>query len=279
MPAAPLTGHSLMAIDLTTAMIAATVEIDQPLSATTREVGTGFFVAAPRPDGTPRTVLVTAAHVFDNMPGSSIRVGYRFQGADGKWAFGSQPLTIRADARPLWVRLPDRDVAAIAVEAPPEFARAAIPLSWLATEDDLVKAGIGPGDEMFVLGFPEGLASNTQGFPILRSGRVASTPLTPIAQFPSFLLDFRVFSGNSGGPVFITSDQRRRPGPGAAPADFVAGMLAQQTMVGDERLELGIVLHAVFVRETIERLDLPGAPGGVEQVPSPPAGEGGARRP
>src|SRR5262245_40398697 len=69
-----------LAIDLTTAMINATVEIDQPQADGKRIVGTGFLISDPKPDGTPRTVLITAGHVFNNMSGQSARIGYRFQG-------------------------------------------------------------------------------------------------------------------------------------------------------------------------------------------------------
>ena len=49
-----------MAIDLPVAMISATVQIEQPQPdrGNVRIVGTGFLVNAPRPDGSPRTVLV-----------------------------------------------------------------------------------------------------------------------------------------------------------------------------------------------------------------------------
>lgn len=251
-----------MAVDLTVGMIGATVEIDQPQADGRRIVGTGFLVDDPTPDGRPRTVLITAAHVLDKMAGSSARIGYRFQGPDGAWRFSAQPLTIRQGATQLWTRSPSHDIAALAIEAPPEFAKAAIPLTWLADEESFGKVQLGPGDEMFVLGFPEGLAANSQGFPILRSGRVASYPVSP-KQFQSFLLDFRVFSGNSGGPVFITPDLRRRPEAPAMTTPMVAGILTQQTSVGDERLELGIVVRAEYIRQTLQLLDHPGA--------SPPA--------
>ncbi len=57
-----------MPIDLTTAMIGATVQIDQPLDNGITETATAFLVQAPGPDGAPRTVLVTAGHVFDDGP-------------------------------------------------------------------------------------------------------------------------------------------------------------------------------------------------------------------
>jgi S1-C subfamily serine protease len=249
-----------MPIDLTLAMINATVVIDQPQPNGKRVVGTGFLVSDPTPDGRPRVVLVTAGHVFDEMPAEEARIGWRVALDGGAWRYDPRPLKIRQGKTPLWTRNPERDIAAIAIEAPPEFTRAAIPLSWLGDDKVFDHYRVGPGDEMMVLGYPEGFAANTAGFPIVRSGRVASYPLSPISAFPTFLLDFRVFQGNSGGPVFMTEDIRRRPGAdGAPPARFVAGMLSSQAMSGSERMEVGIITPAFYIRETLALLDQPPA--------------------
>jgi len=118
-----------------------------------------------------------------------------------------------------------------------------------------------------VLGYPQGLSANTAGFPILRSGRVAS-PIEPDKISPTFLLDFRVFPGNSGGPVFISQTDHRAPGADAGqPVQFIAGMLTQQVELNDVRLELGIVTDAEFVRETIAELDRPAG----QSLPAPDA--------
>src|SRR5690606_21426314 len=200
--------------DLTAGLIAATVQIDQPTpDGAQRRVGTAFLIEAPTPDGRPRTVMVTAAHVLDGMAASEARIGWRFARADGGWRFAPEPLVVRdADGAPRWTRHPERDVAVMAVSAPPEFARAAIPLGWLASPEALDVWQIGPGDELMTLGYPHGYAANKAGFPILRTGRVASWPLTPIGAFPTFLLDFAVYPGNSGGPVFWTPAARKLPG-------------------------------------------------------------------
>ena len=141
------------------------------------------------------------------------------------------------------------------IKAPAEFAKAAIPAGWLATEDTFAKSGAGPGDEMFALGFPRGLAANKAGFPILRAGRVASYPLAPSAQYPTFLLDFSVFPGNSGGPVFMADPTRRSSIEGSPDGEFIAGVLTQQVELKNDRLEIGIVTHAAYVREAIALLD------------------------
>src|SRR3712207_358286 len=106
---------------------------------------------------------------------------------------------------------------------------------------------------MMALGFPKGLSSNRAGFPILRWGRVASYPLTPASAFPNFLLDFRVFDGNSGGPVFM-ADPRPRV-DGTQGAYFVDGVMTKQEKSKGDRLEIGVVPHAKHVREAIALLD------------------------
>jgi hypothetical protein len=262
-----------MAWDLSVDLIRATVQLEQPLGDGSRTVGTGFLSEDPTPDGRPRTSLVTAAHVLDKMPSVSAKIGYRIQSADGVWRYDPHTLKIRDGDHPLWVKHPTRDVAAIVVEAPPEFAKAAIPLAWLAQDDTFNKYSLGPGDEMMALGFPRGLSANPAGFPILRSGRVASYPLAPASVFPTFLMDFSVFPGNSGGPVFMAQGARRRPGSTESQeVQFVAGMLTQQVELSGERLEIGIVTHAKYIRETVAQIDKLDAPPLIQAKPAKPDG-------
>jgi S1-C subfamily serine protease len=247
--------------DLTLGLIDATVQLDQPKGDDQRTVGTGFLISAPRPDGAPRTVLVTAAHVLNQMPDREMRIGWREPQADGAWRFAPEQLTIRdAAGDPLWTRHPERDIAVMTVSAPEAFARAAIPLGWLADSDALAQWSVRPGDELLALGYPHGLASNKAGFPILRLGLVASWPLSPIEAFPTFLLDFAVAPGNSGGPVFWTPSARRRPDAPVPDHPFIAGVLVQEVQGGGEGLDLGVVAQAAFVREAIALLDAPAAP-------------------
>jgi S1-C subfamily serine protease len=260
-----------MAIDLAVEMIHATVQLEQPLGDGTRTVGTGFLINAPTPDGKPRIVLVTAAHVLEKMPGAEMRVGYRAQiAATGDWEYEPQKITIRLGAKPLWIKNEGRDVAAIVVQAPPEFAKAAIPLAWLGTGETFEQHDVGPGDEMMALGYPKGLAANGAGFPILRSGKVASYPLGPSKAFPTFLLDFSVFPGNSGGPVFA---KETRDGKSSV---YITGMLTQQVELTGERLEIGVVTQANFIRETVAMLD--SATGGRAQAPAQLTKASGAPR-
>ncbi|HEV2531105.1 serine protease [Phenylobacterium sp.] len=250
-----------MAIDLAVELMHATVQLEQPLGDGTRTVGTGFLISEPSPDGRPRTVLITANHVLSGMPRGMATIGYRIENADGSWAYSPQQLKIRDGAgHELWTHHPSRDVAALVITAPPEFAKAAIPASYLAGDDTFADYKVRAGDEMMALGFPRGLAANQAGFPILRSGRVASYPVAPAKIFPTFLLDFAVFPGNSGGPVYMTNQDHRPSGAAGGAPEFIAGLLTQQVELNHERLEIGIVTHAKFIRETLARLHDPTSP-------------------
>lgn len=253
-----------MVMDLAVELIHATVQLEQPLGDGTRTVGTGFLISTAGADGQPRTILVTANHVLQKMPSTNARIGYRIANADGSWSYSPQQLKIRdGKGGELWTHHPTRDVAVMEIKAPAAFAKAAIPLNYLAADDTFTDYRVRAGDEMMALGFPRGLSANQAGFPILRAGKVASYPIAPAKVFPTFLLDFSVFPGNSGGPVFVS----KAPAPTVLTqvADkgdegFIAGLLTQQVELNSERLEIGIVTHAKYIRETIALLANPLAP-------------------
>lgn len=252
-----------MVMDLSAQLMQSTVQLEQPLGDGTRTVGTGFLINETTPDGKSHTILITANHVFEKMPKVEARVGYRFPNPDGSWSYSPQTIKIRdAQGHPLWTHHPSRDVAAISITAPAAFAKAAIPEDYLAADETFSKYQVGAGDQMMTLGFPRGLAANPAGFPILRSGRVASYPIAPAKIFPTFLLDFAVFPGNSGGPVFMSgparhsADDSGQPGPDV---EFIAGLLTQQVELNSERLDIGIVTNAKYIRETIALIKDPNA--------------------
>ncbi len=232
--------------DLTVQLIDATVQVEHVVGGE-RRTATGFLVDAPRPDGAPRVMLVTAAHVVEPAEGGQVRIGWRYETGEGGWRFEPQPTPLAtADGRSYWTRHPERDVAVLEVSAPPEFARAAIPLAWLSGEG--AEESITPGEELMALGFPLGLSANRAGFPILRSGRLASWPLWPAQAFPTFLIDAAMFPGNSGGPVFTF-------GRAGATYPTILGVVTQQVEQNSERLALGVVTHAAYVIETIALRD------------------------
>jgi len=131
----------------------------------------------------------------------------------------------------------------------------ALPVSSLANDDRLKAAGVHICSRLFVLTYPERFEANAAGFPVARQGIFSSPPLLPSDEHPTFLADFNTFSGDSGGPVFIATDDKETP--------LVVGIVLGQYF-HDEKfkteyedrhirhpLGLGIVLHARYIRETI----------------------------
>ena len=267
LPAAAGLGHNWrVPFDFTTAMIQATVAVaSAPGGPAT--AGTGLLVSDPLPDGAPRVVLVTARHVIQNIVqtggSAQVQIGLRLKAPDGSWRKEWRAEPTQDGERLLWVRHPVYDVAVLPVTVPPEVAAAAIPASWFADADTFDREGLQDGDALEVLGYPQGYASDGRGFAILRVGRLASYPITPETE-GTFLVDFPVTSGNSGGPVFTSRRTGRGPAAvgaeGPQPEEFIAGVVAQQIVPNGQSISLGLVVHALYVRQTLQLLDKPAPP-------------------
>ena len=236
-----------------------------------QSAGTAFILAQPD-SAKPQVshfVLITAAHVFEKISGEQATLNLRTAKGDGFKKLAHK-ITIRSKDQPLWVRHPDVDVAALHVALPTNADLKLASTLLLGTDELLERYNIGPGDESMVLGYPHGASANAAGFPILRSGRIASYPLTPTAQTKTFLLDFQVFPGNSGGPVFIYApsrfyDEKKNP----MTVHFILGLVTREmdqterikTLDGEitrkHSLGIGIVAHAQFIREVLDRLPPP----------------------
>ena len=69
----------------------------------------------------------------------------------------------------------------------------------------------------------------------------------------SFLFDFEVFPGNSGGPVYFVDKSRTYGGTThmGQTVQFVAGLVARQ----HEKLRLAVVVPAHFTKQTLTLLD------------------------
>ena len=132
--------------------------------------------------------------------------------------------------------------------------------SYLADDDRLRTYEIHPGDELLCLGYPLAAPANAMGFPILRSGKIASYPLIPVSANLPWLFDFTVFPGNSGGPVYFSYDTRRYGGAlHMGPIQSVVGLLSQQLSSSlpeykGTSLEAGVIVPAKFIIETLNLL-------------------------
>jgi S1-C subfamily serine protease len=265
-------------IELDSVMMESTFMIEGPALGGGISFGTVFIIARPRPNVTPVqgvAVLVTAAHVLDGIRGdvATLHLRQRVDDKTNRWVQMPFQLRIRSNNQPLWVRNPAADVAAMNV-ALPDFAIKQIkPITPLMFVDDekLLEYKVNPGDEVRCLGYPLGVQSNDAGFPVLRSGKIASYPLTPTAQTKTFLVDLRIFKGNSGGPVFFVENNRVLPQMIGRYENlhFIIGLVSEEKLFTEAaigqysqelhqtQLGLAVVVHASLILETIAMLPFP----------------------
>jgi len=227
-------------------------------------LGAGFLVRHPlaKESGLPRLVLITAAHVIEDFQGPTATMVLRRQNADGSYQKAPHEFQILdASQKPLWVHHSDEgvDVAAIYVNVPSDLRRSAISTPLLGGDAVLEKYEIHPGDELSCLGFPLGVQSPLGGFPILRSGKIASYPLVPAKTVKQFFYDFQIYEGNSGGPVYFIQTNRFYAGTHhmGETIHFVAGLVSAQALAklhNNEPVYLAVVIPAQFILETTNLL-------------------------
>ncbi|HXH51198.1 MAG TPA: trypsin-like peptidase domain-containing protein [Terriglobia bacterium] len=236
-------------------------------------MGTAFIMGRPIPNVPDRGkyVLITAAHVLAEMAGDVAILHLRHKLAGDRWISAPLDIHIRANGRPLWTKHPSADVAVMYVNLPTDIGLPLLPTTLLADDAMLSRYEIHPGDELECLGYPLGASSNAAGFPILRSGRIASYPLLPTAAFRTFLFDFRVFKGNSGGPVYFVQSNRTYGGHVhiGQTVGFIAGLVSGEKLysqrisslyqeeVRDVQLNLAVVVDASLIRQAIDMLPNP----------------------
>jgi hypothetical protein len=195
----------------------------------------------------------------------------RRKSSQGDWERLPIPIQIRNGGRLLWTKHPLADVAVMYIALPVDVSIPLASTDLLADDSMLERYEIHPGDTLRCLGFPFGQESNSAGFPILRSGRIASYPLTPTAKTRTFLFDFAVFQGNSGGPVYMVDENRAYQGSISmgSVTQLILGLVIQETthdeqLIGPYNAEmhryplgLATVVHASFISEAINMLPSP----------------------
>jgi S1-C subfamily serine protease len=210
--------------DLNTQMMLCTFKI-----ADGQSTGTAWIVGKPVDSSEKQgyRVLVTANHVLENMKADTATLYLRRKDAKGNYGKMPFPFAIRKAGKRLWTRHPEVDIAVMYASLPTGVEISGISTSVLGTDQELQKYEIHPGDDLCCLGYPLNFEANDAGFPILRSGRIASYPILPTRATRGFLLDFEVFPGNSGGPAYIV---KQSPAYGGAthfgePVRFIVGLV------------------------------------------------------
>jgi len=196
-----------------------------------RTVGTGFFIGLDYGDRSAsgaencRLFLVTNRHVLVGRDDLLIRVNTR-EGAARRVR-----LPLKGGEGRSWAVHPDEhvDTAVVLINAR-VLLEAGMELGYFRPTDmalvpRMKELDIGPGQELFVLGFPMGMSGVERNYVIARSGMIARFDDEILAASRTFLIDAAVFPGNSGGPVI--AKPRSDSLAGGRPVDqaYLVGMV------------------------------------------------------
>jgi hypothetical protein len=201
---------------------------------------------------------VTATHVLDEIVGDTATLMLRKKNADGTYSQRPWAIAIRKDGKELYVKNPTEDVAVLYVNMPDDLDITIIPIGLLGGDEAFTRYEIYPGDELRCLGYPLYISS-PGGFPILRSGAIASYPLVPSELNRQIYFDLRIYEGNSGGPVYFIDLDRIYQGSIhlGETIQFVVGLVSAQLasrVYNNQFVELGVVIPSSFVLKTIDLL-------------------------
>ncbi len=249
---------SAQAQDFTTALMQSTFEIEGPSQAGAGTITTGTVFVLGRPvAGYPNETvytLITAAHVLDEISGEVAILHLRTQKTDGTYQPLQQQLTIRRGQESLYLKHPTADIAVMYLPLPDGVIPHVISTELLTTDSELERIEIHPGDTLFCLGYPLSVEINT--FSVLRSGILASYPITPAKTVKQYLYNFAVFPGNSGGPVYYIFENRRFGGAmiNAGVQVGIVGLVSQSLSAQNQKLDVSLIIPAVFIREAIDLL-------------------------
>ena len=249
--------------ELNTLLMKSTFELRGPASGGKTTFGTVFIMGKPIKNEEPTRsylVLLTAAHVLDEVLGDKATLLFHRRKADGSFKAEPYEISIRRNGKSLYVRNPNADVAAMYLTIKDEelVPDPVLSMDFLATDDRIQLYELHPGDELLCLGFPAAIDFNS--FPVIRSGVLASYPLTPSKAIGAYFYNFHVFPGNSGGPVYFSYETRRFGGAlHSGPIQGVLGLVSQQvssTLPEYQSLEMDVsrIVPSTFILETINLL-------------------------
>jgi len=203
-------------------------------------------------------LLVTAGHTFLKAKGDSVLLVCRVKNGVGAWQRLDHKVLIRQGTNALWTCHPSHDVAVIRCTLPPHAIFNAQPPDALADAKTAAARGLSVGSRLFYADYPHQTEANAAGFPLLPDGVVSGYPLFPAILYPLFLFSAATFAGDSGAPVALADT--------ADPQPLIIGLIVTRTQQNDHLkspewdvtfkrdMDLGSLLHAAYIRETIALL-------------------------
>lgn len=254
--------------------------------------GTGFLVFHGMGFTKGQVYLITNKHVLPpegKQQDIRVRVAVREKDGSVKVDSVSVPI-VGPDGKYLSsVRVhpdPDTDVAAVNI-APSAFkakfdllinaitTRKYLDMSMLMTTEKLKQTDIGPGSQIYVVGFPAAIFDPRNVSPILRYGIISTDPregfnfneqLRRAIAFPEhvdgFLIDAGIYPGSSGSLVVLGPDPTKKGDWQPVILGIVAGSIPyyDASLRAYERIGLGIVYSADAIKTVLDSFGRPARP-------------------
>ena len=217
---------------------------------------TGFVVKVA-----DRAYLITNWHVVTGMDPinnkrvflepAELLIHHHTQGKLGSWAEKVEPLR-NGGGQPRWIehaRGNSVDVVALPLEATDGVDLHPLDLSLADT--DMVPE---PAMPVSIIGYPWGLSVGG-GWPVWKTGHIASDPDLDYNSLPSFLVDVTTRAGMSGSPVVLrlSGGYRLRNGSRIMAQSRAATLFLGVYSAQHLREELGIVWKPQVIREILGR--------------------------
>lgn len=188
----------------------------------------GFSTSETDGDGNKlyQTFLVTNRHVFEGKTA----VVLRFDGTTGIKTF---PVDLNYESgETRWLAHDDKDVDLVILKINPDVLKqnevepAFIEEEGFAFASNFESLGISAGDDVYVIGFPLGIAGIEQNYPCAKSGIISRVDSEIITQKKAFIIDSSIFPGNSGGPVILKPTSLSLEGTIAVEKSYLIGIIS-----------------------------------------------------
>lgn len=209
--------------------------------------GTGFFVLWQTQEGTA-LFLVSNKHVLRSKQSAVSVLLHQRTDIETKWfagdgarrvyidPFNHKRVSLKMEGR--YFEHPTADIACIECSEfilrddtfLMPFSQKRI-LDWSTSE-------LYPGQQVFVVGYPDMIRDELHNLPIVRTATLASLPALDYNGKPEFVIDGQVWAGSSGSPVFVQNT-------GADGAFSLIGIVHSQIhRKGNREIHLGLGIAA-----------------------------------
>lgn len=170
--------------------------------------GTGFFVALCERDNSSIPVLVTNRHVVQNAILGKITLTLSKEHSYEPDIGNFKTINLENFSNP-WIYHPTLDLAIMPVnhiiingqKNGLNFYYSRILKDLIPTLDELFD--IPSIQEIYLIGYPNGIWDSFNNQPIVRKGITATHPALHYNKTPTFVIDAACFNGSSGSPVFL----------------------------------------------------------------------------